>query len=173
MNRPPTEPPAPQRFDKLADNPADDLPEELPGPTMKWLYHFSRILFGSWWLYSGAMPFFFPQWQPLGDEPGAVSFTLTLIDSGLMAFIKALEILLGLLILANRAMPLAVLAIVPINVVIVYWNFVLDEGAVEWSFGALTIALNAILAWPWRRYYWPLFQWRGRPDFSTDPGIQD
>ena len=75
-----------------------------------------------------------------------------------------------LTMLANRAMPLTVIALVPLNVVIVYWNFALDEGAVEWTFGALSIALNAVLAWPWRHYFWPLLVWRGRPDYGLATG---
>jgi len=155
------------------NDPASVQVEELPGPTIKWIYHFSRIIFGGWWLYSGAMPFINPAWQPLGQEQPAIDFSLAMIDSGLMTWIKVAEIVLGILILANRMMPFSVLAIVPINVVIVYWNFVLDEGVIEWTFGALTIFFNAVLAWPWRRYYWRLFHWNGRPDFSTRPGIQD
>ncbi len=147
--------------------------EELPGPTIKWIYHFSRIIFGGWWVYSGTMPFIDPSWQPLGDEQAAIDFSLALISSGLMTCVKVAEIVLGLLIVFNRMMPLAAIAIIPINFVILYWNFVLDEGVVEWTFGALTVLFNAILVWPWRRYYWRLFSWKGRPDFSTDPGIQD
>ena len=152
---------------------ANDLPDELPGPTMKWIYHLSRILFGGWWVYSGMMPFIDPAWQPLGQEQAAIDFTLALIASGLMAWIKVAEIVFGLLILANRMMPLAAAAIVPINFVILYWNFVLEVGTVEYTFGALTLLFNAILLWPWRRYYWPLFVWNGRPDFSGRAGIQD
>ena len=148
-------------------------PEALPGPTLKWIYHFSRIIFGGWWLFSGVMPFIDPAWQPMGQEQAAIDFTVALIESGLMVWVKVAEIVFGLLILANRAMPLAIIGIIPINLVILYWNFVLDEGAVEYTFGALTIFFNAMLAWPWRRYFWPMFVWRGRPDFSTAPGIQD
>jgi len=133
---------------------------------VKWLYHISRVIFGGWWLYSGAMPFINPAWQPLGQEQAAIDFSLALIDSGLMVWIKVAEIVLGLLILANRAMPLAVIAITPINVVICYWNFVLDEGVVEYTFGALTILFNLVLAWNWRSYFLPLFVWRGQPDHS-------
>ena len=61
------------------------------------------------------------------------------------------------------------MALVPLNVVIVYWNFVLDEGAVEWTFGALSILFNAILVWPWRHYFWPLFVWKGEPDYRPQP----
>lgn len=158
---------------KAADPLPDDLPDELPGPTMKWIYHLSRIIFGGWWVYSGVMPLIDPAWQPLGQEQAAIDFTLALIASGLMVWVKVAEIVLGLLILANRMMPLAAAAIVPINFVIVYWNFALDHGTVEYTFGALTILFNAILLWPWRRYYWPLFAWNGRPDFSARSGIQD
>ena len=51
--------------------------------------------------------------------------------------IKVIEIVLGVTMLLNRAMPLTIIALVPINVVIVYWNFVLDEG------GALTRGMIA------------------------------
>ncbi len=151
----------------------EDLPEALPGPTIKWIYHFSRIIFGGWWVYSGVMPMIDPSWQPLGQEQQAIDFSLALIDSGLMFWVKIAEIALGLMILFNRFMPLAAIAVLPINFVIVYWNFILEVGTVEYTFGALTIIFNAILIWPWRRYYWPLLAFRGRPDFSTDPGIQD
>ncbi|MEO5705774.1 MAG: hypothetical protein ABIT10_13420 [Alteraurantiacibacter sp.] len=150
----------------------NELPDALPGPSMKWVYHLCRLIFGAWWLFSGCMHFFWPQLQPLGDEQPAIDFTLALMASGLFDWIKVAEIVLGLTMLANRLMPLTVLALVPINLVIVYWNFVLDEGLVEWTFGAMTILFNAVLAWPWRRYYWRLFAWNGRPDFSYRPGVQ-
>lgn len=86
--------------------------------------------------------------------------------SGLFDWIKAIEVLLGITLLINRAMPLTVIALVPINAVIVYWNFVLDEGLVEWTFGAATIIFNAVLAWPWRHLFLPLFIWRGEADYS-------
>lgn len=149
------------------------IPDELPGPTMKWIYHLSRLIFGGWWLFSGLMHFLWPDLQPLGNEQPAIDFTLALMASGLFDWIKALEIVLGITMLANRAMPLTLIALVPVNAVIVYWNFVLDEGLVEWTFGFLSILFNAILAWPWRHYFWGLFVWNGRADFSLDPGIQD
>jgi hypothetical protein len=41
------------------------LPDELPGPSIKWIYHLSRLVFGAWWLFSGCMHFFWPELQPL------------------------------------------------------------------------------------------------------------
>ena len=141
-------------------------------PAITWAYHIARVIFGGWWLYSGAMPFIDPAWQPLGQEQAAIDFSLAMINSGLMVWVKVAEIVFGILILANRMMPLAAIAVVPINFVILYWNFVLDEGVVEYTFGALTLLFNLLLLWPYRRYYWRLFPWRGVPDFSSPPGVQ-
>lgn len=135
----------------------------------KWVYHASRLVFGGWWLFSGLMHFLWPGLQPLGDEPASIAFTRALMASGLFDWIKAIEVLLGVTMLLNRAMPLTVIALVPLNVVIVYWNFALDEGAVEWTFGTLSVVFNAVLAWPWRQYFWPLFVWRGAADYAMRP----
>ena len=145
------------------------VPESFPLSTG--LYHSSRIIFGGWWLFSGLMHFFWPDLQPLGNEQEAIDFTLALMASGLFDWVKVLEIVLGITVLLNRAMPLSIIALIPLNVVIVYWNFALEEGLVEWTFGALSIAFNAILAWPWRHHFWPLLIWKGEADFSFDPGI--
>lgn len=135
----------------------------------KWVYHVSRVIFGGWWLYSGAMHFLDPSWQPLGQHQAAIDFTLALINSGLFAGIKVIEIILGITMLANRFMPATIIALVPINIVIIYWNFVLDPGVVEYVFGALSILFNAILAWPWRQYFWPLFAFEPKADYSLAP----
>jgi hypothetical protein len=132
----------------------------------RWVYHASRVIFGGWFLYSGLAHFLIPGWQPMGSHQPAIDFTQALIDSGLFTWVKIIEVVLGATILANRLMPATIVALVPINVVICYWNFVLDHGAVEYTFGILTIVFNAILAWPWRACFWPLFEWAGRPDYS-------
>src|SRR4026209_835073 len=112
------------------------------------------------------MHFLWPWLQPLGAQPASIDFTQALMASGLFGVVKVIEAILGVTMLLNRAMPLTMIALVPLNVVIVYWNFVLDGGAVEWTFGALSIVINAVLAWPWRHYFRPLFVWRGTADFS-------
>ncbi len=139
---------------------------------MKWVYHASRLIFGGWWLFSGLMHFLWPHLQPLGDEKAAIDFTLAMMASGLFDWIKVIEVVLGITMLANRAMPLTLIALVPLNVVIVYWNFVLDTGWTEWIFGALSVVFNVVLAWPWRRYFWPICIWRGSPDYGTDLGLE-
>ena len=139
----------------------------------KYIYHASRVIFGGWWLYSGSMHFIDASWQPLGQEQAAIDFTLALINSGLFEVVKVVEIILGITILANRFMPATIVAMIPINLVILWWNFVLEIGTVEYVFGVLTIIFNAILAWPWRTYFWQIFAYKGRPDYSMDLRLPD
>lgn len=134
---------------------------------MKPLYHISRIIYGGWYLFSGIEYFLPYDLQPLGNTPLGQQFTIALIDSGLFAWIKVLEVLIGVLVLADRAMPLVMAASVPLTVVIAYWNFVLEWGVVEVVFGLLTIFFNAVLLWPYRAYFLPmLIAWRGKRDFG-------
>lgn len=137
---------------------------------MKILYHFSRILFGAWFLYSGLAHFLIPGWQPMGSHQPAIDFTQALIDSGLFTWIKVIEVVLGVTMLINRLMPLTIVAMTPLNVVICYWNFVLDPGLVEYAFGFLTILFNGALAWMWRGYFWRLLTFKGQADYSLTPG---
>lgn len=134
---------------------------------MKALYHVSRIIYGGWYLFSGIEYFLPYNLQPLGNTPLGQEFTLALIHSGLFTWIKILEIVIAVAVLADRMMPLMAAASVPLTIVIAYWNFVLEWGVVEVVFGALTIVFNAALLWPYRRYYWPMVMaWRGERDFG-------
>jgi len=123
-------------------------------------YTIARLIFGGWFLCSG-IEYFTPfDIQPLGTTPLAHEFTLAMIHSGLFAWIKAMEIVIGALILINRGVLPAALACAPLTVVIAYWNFVLEPGVVEYVFGILTVALNALLLWPYRERLTGLLVWR-------------
>ena len=126
-------------------------------------YTAARIVFGAWFLASG-VEFFLPfNLQPLGSTPLAREFTLALIHSGLFGAVKAAEVLIGLAVLANRAVLPAALACLPLTAVIGWWNFVLDPGAVQCSFGVVTVAGNAMLLWPFRRELHALLRWSPVP----------
>ncbi len=94
-----------------------------------------------------------------------------MLSSGLFDWVKAVEVVIGVTVLLNRAMPLTIMAIVPLTVVIVYWNCVLNGGAFDWEVAAFTVVSAAFLGWPWRRYFWPLFVWRGLPEYSLKPRV--
>ncbi|MBC2667888.1 hypothetical protein ACFOON_00765 [Novosphingobium piscinae] len=136
---------------------------------MRIVYGTCRIAFGGWYLFSGLWHFLWPWLQPMGSTPEAIAFTRAMLASGLFDWVKAIEVVTGLLILANRAMPLTVIAITPLNAVIVFWNLVLDQGLIDYAFAAFTVVANAVLAWPWRMSYLPLLVWTGRPDYGLRP----
>lgn len=122
---------------------------------MKTAYHISRIVFGLWYVFSG-VEFFLPfNLQPLGNTPLGQEFTLALIHSGLFTWVKIAEMLIGLACLSDRCMPLAMAMAVPLTIVIAYWNFVLEWRLIEAIVGTLTAAMNLIMRWPHRAYYWP------------------
>ena len=127
---------------------------------MRIAYTIARFIFGAWFLFSGAEYFTPFNLQPLGTTPLAQEFTLALIHSGLFAWIKVMELVVGALVLANRGVFTAAVACLPLTVVIAYWNFVLDPGLIPDLFGIATIGLNAILIWPNRERLWPLLVWK-------------
>lgn len=127
---------------------------------MQRLFTISRLLFGAWFLFSGA-EFFLPLGlQPLGHEALAREFTLALIHSGLFTWVKVTEIVVGGLVLINRGVLPAALAVIPLTVVIVYWNLVLEHGWIELAFGLATPLLNLILLIPFRDRLMSLLVWR-------------
>jgi uncharacterized membrane protein YphA (DoxX/SURF4 family) len=130
---------------------------------MKIAFTVARFVFGAWFLFSGVEYFTPFDLQPLGTTPLAREFTLALIHSGLFAWIKAMEVVVGVLMLINRGILPAALACVPLTAVIGYWNFVLEPGIVEYAFGIATILCNAILLWPFRDRLTPLLQWKAEP----------
>ena len=128
-----------------------------------WLFRISRLLFGAWFLFSG-VEFFLPLGlQPLGHEVLARELTLALIHSGLFAWVKITEIVVGGLVLINRGVLPAALAVVPGTVVIVYWNLGLEHGWIELAFGLATPLLNLILLFPFRDRLIALLIWKAEP----------
>ncbi|GAA0271603.1 hypothetical protein GCM10009127_09800 [Alteraurantiacibacter aestuarii] len=140
---------------------------------MRWLYHGVRLFTAAWFIYAGFNFFLYPDNQRLGQVPASHDFTVALIDSGLFTWVKAAECVLGITLLFNRFMPLSVLALVPINFVVVYYNWVLEPARGTFIAGALTFLCTAYLAWSWRQYFWPLLTFRGEAQHSLRPQFSD
>ncbi|MBN8831794.1 MAG: DoxX family membrane protein [Sphingomonadales bacterium] len=120
-----------------------------------------RLIFGLWFTYAGIEYFLPYDLQPLGTTPLAQEFTLALIHSGLMVIVKLIELVAGVLILANRAVLPAALAALPISVVIAYWNIVLDPAPpAGYFFGIVTPLFNLALLRPYRERLMGLMIWR-------------
>lgn len=116
----------------------------------------SRYLLGVVFLVFGLNGFlgFIPQPPPV---PAAGALLGAFVESGyLMTLVKATEVVVGALLLANRFVPLALLALLPVTVNIFALHLFLDPSLPGMAIAALVFALNAFLIWAYRAYYAPL-----------------
>jgi hypothetical protein len=117
-----------------------------------------QTLFGAWYLVHGLNYFFDFFEQPTGGD-----LIPALIRTGLFAWVKIAEIVVGALLLAHCFVPLAIAAAVPITVVIAYLNLVLSHSRFGHGVGIIVLSANAIMALGyWDRY---------RPMLAFDSGV--
>ncbi len=116
----------------------------------------SRILLGIVFLTFGLN--YFLQFLPTPPQNGgpAESFTAGLFLSGyFFPFLKALEVLIGIALIARLFVPLVLVVLMPISLYILLFHLFLTDNAVM-SF--IILSLHLYLAWSYRSYYKPLFQ---------------
>ncbi len=143
------QPPYPMSMAPLAptpESPGSKSPRRV-GPTV------ARILLGFGFLVFGLNGFFHFIPEPKEPMPeGAVAFVGALIKSGyMMPLIATTEALVGLLLLANRFVPLALVLLAPLLVNILLFHLCLaPSGTVV---ALVVLALELYLAWSYRRCY--------------------
>lgn len=104
------------------------------------------------------------------DSQAANDLMHGLVASGLFEMVKFVEIGAGVALLANRFVPLALLAMLPLTVVIAWVDFVLIREMRAIVFGCLLVVPQICLMLRYLSNYLPLFAMRA----STDPvSIQD
>ena len=113
-----------------------------------------RLQLGGWMIVNGLNHWFriFP--QPLGSEPVAQQLLVALIESGLFGVVKAAEVVGGVMLLFDLCTPLALVMLMPVSVVVYYFNAILQ---MRWDrllyMGVLCMYLNVILLVAYLRYY--------------------
>jgi uncharacterized membrane protein YphA (DoxX/SURF4 family) len=114
----------------------------------------ARLQLGGWMIVNGLnhwLPIF-P--QPMGSAPRAQHLLVGLIESGLFGLVKIVEVIGGVLLIFNLYVPLALVILLPISVIVYYFNAVLQ---LRWSqilyMGTLCLYLNVILMFAYLRYY--------------------
>lgn len=111
---------------------------------------------------------FIPQ-PPMSGPPAA--FAQALFETGYMfPLIKGTEVVAGLLLLAGRYVPLALLLLAPVVVNIVAFHLFLAPAGLLIPF--VTLALLLYLAWTERDVYAPLFHTRKASDASSERSSQ-
>ncbi len=127
-----------------------------------------RIAFGIWNIFFGLVFFGFFIEQPMGHGKMTPYLNQTLIDTGLFHIVKAIEIVVGVMLVLNIGTPLALVVYAPITVVIFHVNMFLEETPFLGPFVAVVyLVVHLFLLWAYRSYYSDMLVW----DSSITQGI--
>ena len=127
-------------------------PNFLPG--------ISKVILGFIYLFFG-LDFFlhYTHSGPPDPTTKAGVFLGALFTSGyFFVVLKSLEVIYGLLLLANWFVPLVLILLFPISINILLFNGFLAQSLVPMVISILIIVLNIYLAWTYRHVYAPLFK---------------
>jgi len=130
-----------------------------------------QFFFGGWFLYNGLNFFitFFP--QPSGSSGLSHELIKALIDTKLFAVVKGLEMATGLAFLANRFVPLAVVAAFPISFSIAHLNLIANNDTFSHVISFIVIGLNAVIALGYLDRFIPMLAYcTGDPSLSRIRG---
>ena len=107
----------------------------------------ARLLLGFILVVFGVNPWL--QFLPLPElnEP-ATAFFGAMAASYLLTFVKITEVVGGLLLLAGRFVPLALIILAPVTLNILFFHVFLDSTGLVLS--VLLVALQVFLAWAYR-----------------------
>ena len=122
----------------------------------------ARVLLGLIFLVFG-LNFFLHFLNVPGPDPAskAGAFLGGLFASGyFFVFLKVLEILYGILLLAGLFTPLVLVLLFPISVNILLYHVLLTPAPASVAIAIVLFVLNVYLAWVYRSVYAPLFKIR-------------
>jgi uncharacterized membrane protein YphA (DoxX/SURF4 family) len=105
-----------------------------------------QFFFGGWFFYNGLNYFVGFTPDPPGSSPLSRELIGALDHTGLFAVVKAVELVTGAALLANRFVPLAAVVAFPVTFAIAYVMIVINGGPVGTTTGLLAIAFNGIIA---------------------------
>lgn len=112
-----------------------------------------RVLFGINFIINGLNPFLGIYELP-PPSPAAESLAGALIASGyLFTVVKVVEIIVGILLLVNRFVPLALILIFPISLNIFMFDTILEPAAAP--IGIMVLVFNIYLCLAYLKYYLP------------------
>src|SRR3974390_2681043 len=131
---------------------------------VRYLPVIARVLMGLMFLVFGLNGFlhFIP--EPKTPMPeGAKAFAGALMTSGYMfPMVAGTQVLVGMLLLLNRFVPLALALIAPVVVNIIAFHIFLQPSTI--GPGLVVLALEIYLAWAYRNTYRPMLGMRAKPN---------
>ena len=122
-----------------------------------------RTLMGLGFTAFGVIGLFHLMPQPKTLPPGVAEFMGGLQASRyFLPLLFATQLLVGILLLFNLFVPLALVLIMPVLVNIILYHIFLDPSGIVP--GAILMAFDLYLAWVYRKAYRPLLTMRTRPN---------
>ena len=140
--------------------------------TSEYVVLWVRVFFGAHLLYSSLRYFLVFEPQPVVPGLGG-QFVAALSAMGLFTFVKALEGVVGALLLCDLFVPLVLVVEVPISLNIFYLNFVVVGTPRQLFTGPQEIALNLFLLLAYGAYYRPAMAARARPRWLGGAAINE
>ena len=130
---------------------------------MKYLPTIARVLLGLMFFVFGLNGFlnFIPP-PKSGIPEGAMAFSIAMMKTGyFFQLVKGTEVTVGLLLLLNRFVPLALVLIAPVIVNILAFHAFLAPSGVPMA--VVILGLEIYLAWTYRQVYRPMLAARVTP----------
>jgi uncharacterized membrane protein YphA (DoxX/SURF4 family) len=140
-----------------------------PGKSpLRFLPPVARVLMGLVFFVFGLNGFFHFMPEPKEAMPeGATALMTGFLKSGyMMPLISGTETLVGLLLLINCFVPLALAFIAPVIVNIICFHLVLMPSTIVP--GIVVLVLELYLAWAYRQVFKPMLAWRVKPRAGGD-----
>jgi hypothetical protein len=117
-----------------------------------------RLLLGAWMLLNGLNHFVSVFPQPMGHTPLAGELMVSLIETGLFGLVKVTEILIGLMLIFELFVPLALILSMTISTVVWYNHAFLDGLPFHLSMGNGCLVFTVILLIAYLPYYLPMLK---------------
>lgn len=117
-----------------------------------------RLLVGVWMLWNGINHWAHWTPQPMGDKSHYLH--LALMQSGLFAIAKLVEIAVGLSLLVNRMVPALLVASFPVSVIIAWMALVIEDPRPA---GTILLLSHAFLLFAYLPHLYPMLVWKARP----------
>lgn len=125
------------------------------GTTARYLPTAARIVLGLVFFIVGLNGFFFFLPQPKTLPQGAVAWMTAMVATGyLFPLVMGTQLICGVLLLANRFVPLALAVLAPILVNIIAYHIFLQPAGLVMAVPVLLLELY--LVWTYRRVYRPM-----------------
>jgi hypothetical protein len=136
------------------------------GAAFRALAYSAQFFFGGWFLVHGLNHWmhFFP--QPPGSSPIAKALIIALIDSGLFTVVKGMEVVTGIMLLANRLVPLSIVLAFPIGVSIAFLDYAANPDLFGKATAIIIMLLLAIMAVSRFGHFAPMLAFK-----AEEPGL--